>query len=557
MQTGYVMLFLIIPTVLVGCCVGNHKIRGLQQNITHQHYRVVKGEIFMMPCKMCSKIEEEGNKGVSYDCGSQYLTEAKHSGNYTCHPGGSKFHLQVLEKTSLQCPEPEDSSIMLVASKGGKIPCPGLNCYSTDVSWYKGNNTLCRSRPCSMKNGELIFAKVSYHDTGVYFCDRLITEQGVTWTFRRAVNVTSIPRENATYSPRIAHPADNMTEVVQLGQPHNLTCEVYFPFEIKFLPEVQWYVNYSGSMENMTLLHMQSQQQNRVSFEEYVVIQTAIINEVTPLHLNHRYTCIARNTVNTTSATVKLKTEVKWPSLVGYPIASLLLVAGLGIILRVKWLEVQVIYKSHFQRGKLDGDEKEFDVFLSYVLSPPSAEVEGGLTLSSPSRPDSDVKECLSSLDPLNTEEGNTQRALEVLLPQVLEDRWGYRLCLLERDVLPGGAYTNDVVHAIQRSKMLICLLSDDYLSNSNAVFVLESGVQALLHNSALKLLLIWTNRTSKSLVQPDPPLPSVVQRALKVLPSLDWTSGKPASATSNFWRSLKKAMPNHRVKLVSLMQNQ
>ncbi|XP_042263558.1 interleukin-18 receptor accessory protein-like isoform X2 [Thunnus maccoyii] len=511
MQTGYVVLFLIIPTVLVGCCVGNHKIRGLQQNITHQHYRVVKGEIFMMPCKMCSKIEEEGNKGVSYDCGSQYLTEAKHSGNYTCHPGGSKFHLQVLEKTSLQCPEPEDSSIMLVASKRGKIPCPGLNCYSTDVSWYKGNNTPWRSRLCSMENGELIFAKVSYHDTGVYFCDRLITEQGVTWTFRRAVNVTSIPRENATYPPRIAHPADNMTEVVQLGQPHNLTCEVYFPFEIKFLPEVQWYVNYSGSMENMTLLHMQSQQQNRVSFEEYVVIQTAIINEVTPLHLNHRYTCIARNTVNTISATVKLKTE----------------------------------------------DEKEFDVFLSYVLSPPSAEVEGGLTLSSPSRPDSDVKECLSSLDPLNTEEGNTQRALEVLLPQVLEDRWGYRLCLLERDVLPGGAYTNDVVHAIQRSKMLICLLSDDYLSNSNAVFVLESGVQALLHNSALKLLLIWTNRTSKSLVQPDPPLPSVVQRALKVLPSLDWTSGKPASATSNFWRSLKKAMPNHRVKLVSLMQNQ
>lgn len=43
-------------------------------------------------------------------------------------------------------------------------------------------------------------------------------------------------------------------------------------------------------------------------------------------------------------------------------------------------------------------------------------------------------------------------------------------------------AYTNDVVHAIQRSKMLICLLSDDYLSNNDAVFVLESGVQVGLH---------------------------------------------------------------------------
>lgn len=43
-------------------------------------------------------------------------------------------------------------------------------------------------------------------------------------------------------------------------------------------------------------------------------------------------------------------------------------------------------------------------------------------------------------------------------------------------------AYTNDIVLAIQRSQMIICLLSADYLSDSNAVFVLESGVQVGLH---------------------------------------------------------------------------
>ncbi|XP_071371864.1 interleukin-18 receptor accessory protein-like [Centroberyx affinis] len=147
-------------------------------------------------------------------------------------------------------------------------------------------------------------------------------------------------------------------------------------------------------------------------------------------------------------------------------------------------------------------------------------------------------------MDQLNTEEGDaTQRPLEVLLPRVLEDQWGYRLCLLDRDLLPGGAYTEDVVHALQRSRMLICVLSADYLSNSNALFVLESGIQALLQGSQLKLLLIWTRGTAASLGQLDPPLPPLVWRALKVLPALHWASRKPARANSNFWSSLRKAI--------------
>lgn len=187
---------------------------------------------------------------------------------------------------------------------------------------------------------------------------------------------------------------------------------------------------------------------------------------------------------------------------------------------------------------------KHFDVFLSYVRSPPPAQTEGGSTPSSSSGPEHVKKK------PLKTDSA-TRRPLEVLLPEVMEDQWGYRLCLLDRDVLPGGVFTNEVAHAIQHSQMLICLLSAEYLSNSNAVFVLESGVQALLQKCNLRLLLIWTSRDSTSLIQLDPPLPTLVQRALKVLPSLDWTLGKPPGTTGNFWRSLRKAMPSHKVQSV------
>uniref|UniRef100_A0A8C4I0L6 Interleukin-18 receptor accessory protein n=1 Tax=Dicentrarchus labrax TaxID=13489 RepID=A0A8C4I0L6_DICLA len=506
MQTTNVfLLFFIFPISLEGCCEENHKKKttGLQQNI-HQHYRAVEGEMFMMPClKSVSQVvwsrTGEQNERLSFDCGSKFLAEAKHSGNYTCLTCGSKLslHLQVVEKNSLGC-QSEESSVILVMFRGGVVDCPGINCSdNTDVIWYKDNKYVSEQpRESWEKNGQLHLEQVKEKDTGQYFCDRKIIEQGVKWIFRRAVHVTAIPYVKPS-TPKIHYPTDNTREEVELGQSHTLECVVHFPFELKVVAVVQWYVHYGGNMENMTRLHMKEQRMENLTRAEFKVTGRVV---VTPQHLNHRYTCIASNSVGKTNVTIQLKRKMK--------------------------------------------DEKEFDVFLSYVGSPPSAEVEGVFTMSP-------KEACSSSMDLLNSEEGKATQRPEVQLPHVLEDQWGYRLCLLERDVLPGGAYTNDVVLAIQRSQMLICLLSADYLSNNNAVFVLESGVQALLQNSSLKLLLIWTSRAS-SLIQPDPPLPTLVQRALKVLPSMDWTSGKTAGVSSNFWRSLRKAMPNHRVAGVS-----
>uniref|UniRef100_A0AAV2LST0 Uncharacterized protein n=1 Tax=Knipowitschia caucasica TaxID=637954 RepID=A0AAV2LST0_KNICA len=198
---------------------------------------------------------------------------------------------------------------------------------------------------------------------------------------------------------------------------------------------------------------------------------------------------------------------------------------------QVEW-ELQLILKSHWTFDEKDLGHKDFDVLLSYV----------SMELSSPLRRNNDNDAFPFSLEPLDVEVPSER--LELLLPHVLEEQWGYRLCLMDRDFLPGGAYTKDVVNGLQRSQMLICLLSAEYFSNNNAVFVLESGLQALLENSGLKLQLIWTNRAPVSLPQLNPPLPVIIQKALKVLPALKWTP----SANTNFWRSLRKAMPHQRL---------
>ncbi|XP_034536366.1 interleukin-18 receptor accessory protein-like [Notolabrus celidotus] len=552
MKTGSVVFFLILPMSLEACCGNNHpkKRTGLMKNMTHMHYKAVEGEHFMIPCLkpvhqlvqvVWSRIGKgkEDHEGLTFNCGRKFLAEAKYSGNYTCLQSGSKlfFYLQVVKRNSSGRFSDEDSRVYLLIGQGAKIQCPGLD--SSDHSeavWYKESKAVSEQQRASCEeNGELRLCKVSEHDTGVYFCDRQVQERGVTWTLRRAVNATAVPHLKPSGPPSIMFPDGSGTEEAELGHSHTLTCEVSFPFERTFSPTVRWFMHHNGNTENMTEQHTLKPQQAEDTIRGYTVTQRSIIREVTTQHFNNTFTCIATNSVGNDSITIKLKKKIKGQSVVVYPVASLLLVAGLGVALHVKWLELRLIYRSYVQQGNRDEEEREFDVFLSFVWSDSSA---GDSTLLPPS-------ECFSRLR--SEDEKFTHRPLEVLLPQVLEDMWGYRLCLLERDVLPGGAYTHDVVLSIQRSRMLVCLLSADYLSSSSAVFVLESGVKALLQSAGPKLLLIWTSRSSASLLKPDPPLPVLVQRALKVLPSLDWTSGKSAGATKNFWKSLLRAMPDPR----------
>ncbi|KAM3876895.1 interleukin-18 receptor accessory protein-like [Diretmus argenteus] len=507
MQTRYVLFFAIIPIVLEGCCELQRNKEKTVELKTTRMYRAVEGETFRMPCL------ERPNGEVVWSSGRELF-----------------FHLQVLERSSLGCTGPEEGIKDLISGTGGEITCPGFNCCdqasNTDVIWYKGNTAISElqkdnRRAIRQEKGRLLLVTVYGHDTAVFFCERHTSEQGVVWTNTRAVNVTVI------------------------GQSYNLTCEVKFGFQKHFSPVIQWYTYNHGKNEDIVLIQEQSQIREKRSSSvvtDFLVTNRAVIPEVTLLHLDHTYTCFASNSVGNSSATIKLKRKnrVKWLEMVVCPIVPLLLVTGLGIILRVKWLEVSLIYRSRYQHANNGEVEKDFDVFLSCIWSPLSREQMGGFTLC----PSSGSKE----EDRLKTEEWcDTQEPLEVLLPRVLEDQWSYRLCLLERDLLPGGAYTDDVVHTLQRSRMLICLLSADFLSNSNAVFVLESGIRALLQDSHLKLLLIWTRGTPALVEQLDPPLPSVVRRALKVLPTLDWTSSKAARATNSFWRSLRKAMPVQR----------
>ncbi|XP_019786812.1 interleukin-18 receptor accessory protein isoform X2 [Tursiops truncatus] len=158
------------------------------------------------------------------------------------------------------------------------------------------------------------------------------------------------------------------------------------------------------------------------------------------------------------------------------------------------------------------GDKKEFDAFISYgKWSPLESEATSSLS-----------EETL---------------ALS-LFPEVLENKYGYTLCLLERDVAPGGAYAEDIVSIIKKSRRGIFILSPSYVSGPS-VFELQAAVNIALEDQTLKLILIKFS----SFQEPES-LPHLVKKALRVLPTVTWRGFKSVPPNSRFWTQIRYHMP-------------
>ncbi|XP_036729266.1 interleukin-18 receptor accessory protein isoform X2 [Balaenoptera musculus] len=158
------------------------------------------------------------------------------------------------------------------------------------------------------------------------------------------------------------------------------------------------------------------------------------------------------------------------------------------------------------------GDKKEFDAFISYGK--------------------------WSSLESEATSSLSEENLALSLFPEVLENKYGYTLCLLERDVAPGGVYAEDIVSIIKKSRRGIFILSPSYV-NGPSVFELQAAVNIALEDQTLKLILIKFS----SFQEPES-LPHLVKKALRVLPTVTWRGFKSVPPNARFWTQIRYHMP-------------
>ncbi|XP_063161029.1 interleukin-18 receptor accessory protein [Candoia aspera] len=448
--------------------------------------------------------------------------KAEHSGIYICMKRDNvspcvKILVAVQTKVMANCSDYDGNDIYLFVEEGRSIGCPGKSCYSnfpqSSVKWYKNGIQvkLQKKRPgLQFLHDKLKLRSVYDKDNGTYTCDYMLTDYNMQWKMRTIVNVHVIS-EDTIHPPKVLNPSGGTTLEVEIGQPIDLECKVQFGFERKPSSSLQWYRETSKSKQLI-----QQKRYHPQGPEGRTFTLTFKLIKVTEEDLNSHFICLAQNSIGNATGVIKLKrqTEKAMHFLLTLccTIITLLGVVSGGLLVYKHWIELVLFYRNYLAKDETLNDWKEFDAFVSYA-KPEIAEAN----------------------QELHTEE---QLALE-FLPLILENDYGYKLCLMERDILPGGAYTEDIVNAMKKSRRAIIILSPNYVKSSQALFELEAAINTALEDKTMKPILIQVET-----YQEPHSLPPKVKKALRILPRITWRTSTSPTANKQFWKKLRYHLP-------------
>lgn len=419
-----------------------------------------------------------------------------------------KTILELKPQRNTSCGKPVEDEQNLFLGSTGSIYCPSLSCQSgvqsPEMTWYQDGRLLPE-----YKNNIINLGAVYDYHQGLYVCDYTQSDNVSSWTVRAVVQVRTIV-EDTNLKPDILDPITDTLEA-ELGKSLVLSCKVQFGFQKHFPPVIKWFVKESTQEQEIKECKKNCVQSN---YKNKVMECTAFLGEVTQRDLSKKFVCFAQNSVGNTTRTIQLRKK-EGVVFVYILLGTAMMLVGILVaaaFLYWYWIEIVLLCRAYKSKDETLRDKKEFDAFISYAnRSSPESEATGSLS-----------EEHLA----LN------------LFPEVLENKYGYTLCLLERDVTPGGVYADDIVNIIKKSRRGIFILSPSYV-NGPCVFELQAAVKLALGDQTLKLILIKFSsfRVPES-------LPYLVKKALRVLPTVTWRGLKSVQPSSRFWTQICYHMP-------------
>eukprot|EP00063_Salmo_salar_P033252 XP_014008087.1 PREDICTED: interleukin-18 receptor 1-like [Salmo salar] len=129
---------------------------------------------------------------------------------------------------------------------------------------------------------------------------------------------------------------------------------------------------------------------------------------------------------------------------------------------------------------------------------------------------------------------------------EVLEEEYGYSLCLYDRDVLPGEAVAEAVLGCIEQSRRLILVPSSLGLNpGQDSQYSLLTGLHAALVERQTWLVLIQTESAPDSQVDLElDSLPEALRLLAQSGHTVTWRGSHSKPLSSPFWKELRYRMP-------------
>ncbi|XP_018431917.1 PREDICTED: interleukin-1 receptor accessory protein [Nanorana parkeri] len=444
------------------------------------------------------------------------------TGNYTCMLRNTTFcskvafPMEVFRKDQNACVSTAKASEEKLLPLGERhyMTCPDTYGYypanvTPTVKWYMNCDLVNGFVDRDLKGPDLIFLSMSLQYQGNYTCIVTYEDSGRIYNLTRTMHVKAVASSLYAMPPKMHFPNDKVNYTFAPGEDMQLPCKVDFSYVQNSSNEIWWTINgkRKEDINDPRIDHTRSVELDEQNPGAETITETLHIKKIIPDELQQNYTCSAKNLLGSVSRQALVNEKVGPPRYITELAcglgATLFLVICFIVVYHVYWLEMVLFYRAQFGTDETIGDGKEYDVYVSYAR---------------------------------NAEE---EEFVLVTLRGVLENEFGYKLCIFDRDSLPGGIITDETLSFIKKSRRLLVVISPSYVhQGTQALLELKAGLQNMASKGNIRLVLVqYKAIKNKQKVKE-------LKLAQSVLSVIKWKGEKSKQPGSRFWKELHVGLP-------------
>ncbi|XP_005037601.1 PREDICTED: interleukin-1 receptor-like 1 isoform X2 [Ficedula albicollis] len=511
----------------------------LSVSMTSETFDSVEGEALVIKCsKWTSAVkitwyhmdthkiipgEEEGSRIFSVGNLLWFLpTSREDSGNYTCVTHFSRNRTK-LYNVSVQVHSYKPGGCFPSRpyypneTERGRVTCPTIDNYenATVVQWYKDCKPLQGQR--YLKEGKYIYIEnPRREDDGYYTCQFIYAHKGNVFNVS-ATRIFISEVKHSPLRPEIIFPKNKDVVEAELGAALSLKCQARLGIKKQPLAAVKWDVD-NIPVESLSFSRFHEETNFFNGHDQVYYGETTLnITEVKKEDLQSNFTCISLNIMSNTRVTVTLQLKVKSEEV----LPNVLLITGslvllgaiaVSVILYQSFrVDIVLLYREIFQPYSVKDDGKTYDAYVIYPKN--------------------------------HTSEANfVEYFVYQVMPDILENKCGYKLCIYGRDIYPGEDAASAIEKMMQKSRRLIILLTHQLINSKEDSYDQHIALyNALIQNDTKVILLEMETIGTYGKLQES------LRFIIKQQGTIKWKeehTAHPQSPNSKFWKQVRYHMP-------------